>query len=371
MIQVQPFTTDVLLTHKMFFILDKIPQNAQEIDIWIQTPTGIESVDFVSVYSLGDGTLIAAWENPFVKLPLHNVFALYGDKSQYINLFPLERIIDIYDMSSEIDPNDENLWSFTFTNSQPIESGDWRCDRGMYGPKAFDEENLSRVFENLNEIIFYEPFLCVNGIGHLVYLSGKNKRDVALEKINNSFHPATGLTIQEVLRLIYEWSILADEPFSSTDRAAVSSKEFLENLGFTDEEKQIIESLPPMQVSQFLSGSETARVRPDNIPALSEDIKNILFKRMGSSSLCALLKIHGIEDTYGLLELEKQELAAGISRFREHYQIPDDFLMLERERIVQHCVENYHSTIGPYVHNQLRLFANKQTILDSVENNSL
>lgn len=371
MIQVQPFTTDVLLTHKMFFILDKLSKNATEVDIWIQTPTGAESVDFVSVYSLHDGTLLAAWQHPFQKLSLHNLFALHENTSQYINLYPIERIIDIYDRPLEIDPEDNNLWSFTFTNSQPIDSGDWRCDRGMYGPKAFDEENLDRVFSSLDEIIFYEPFLCVNGTGNLVFLSGKNKKETALEKVNNSFHPTTGFTLQETLRLIYEWSILAEEPFNSMSPAALSSKSFIEAMTLNESEQDVLDNLPPMQVAQFLSGSETARVRPNNVPELSDEVKNIVFKRMGSSSLCALLQVHGIEDTYGLLELERQELNAGIGRFKDHYQIPEDWSMLEWERIIEHCVLYYHETIGPYVHNQLRLFNNKKTILDKVQNNEL
>lgn len=371
MIQVQPFTTDILLTHKIFFILDKITKNAEEIDIWIQTPTGVESVDFVSVYSLHDGTLLAAWKNPFTKLPLHNLFASHRNVSQYINIFPLERIIDIYNKPSDIDPDDNNLWGFTFTNSQPIESGDWRCDRGMYGPRAFVEENVEQIISTLDEVISYEPFLCVNGTAHLIYISGKNKRELAIEKLNNSFHPTSGLTLQETLRLIYEWSILAEEPFSSTESAAVAAKNFLDSIGLTQEEKSLLESLPPMQVSQFLSGSETARLRPNNIPELTGSVKDILFKRMASSSLCALLKIHGIEDIYGLIDLEQEELQAGINRFKEHYQIPEDWSMLEWERIIEHCVLYYHETIGAYVYNQLRLFANKELILNKVQNNLL
>ena len=124
-----------------------------------------------------------------------------------------------------------------------------------------------------------------------------------------------------------------------------------------------------MQVVQFLSGSETARIRPNNIPNLNEGIKNILFKRMASSSLSALFKIHGIEDTYELIELEKQELEAGIQRFKDFYQIPEDWEITDTARIIEHCELYFNPTVGPYVHNQLRLFKNKETILNNVENN--
>lgn len=361
MIQVQEFTTEVLLSHKAFFVLDKLPKNASEVDIWIQTPTGLESVDFVDIYRIHDGTLIAAWKHPFQKLSLHNLTAFCDGNIQILNLYPLERIIDIYDR-----PVDAEYGTFIFTKSEPIDGGDWRCDKGMYGSRPFSAETVSRVITEIGQVVYYEPFLSINNVGHLIYIESNGKTELANEKLNNSIVPTTGRTLQEVLRLVYEWSILGNEPFNSTDEAAVCAKDFLSLLKFSDSEISLLESLMPMQVSKFLSGSETARVRPDNISELSDAVKDVLFKRMASSSLCALLQIHDIADTYGLLELERQELDAGIGRFKEHYEIPEDWSMLEWERIIEHCVENYHSTIGPYVHNQLRLFKNKQLLLDKV-----
>lgn len=366
MIQVQPFTTDVLLTHKMFFILDKLPKNGREVDMWVQTPVGLDSVDFVDVYSLHDGTLLAAWKHPFQKLPLQNLVAFCDGNTQIVNLYPLERIIEIYDR-----PINAELGTFTFTKSAPIADADWRCDRGMYGPRPFEAEQVSRVITELGQVVFFEPFLSVNSVGHLIYLESNSKSELANEKLNNSVVPMTGRTLQEVIRLIYEWSVLADAPFDSEDDAAVVARDFLSLLYFTQSELDDIEALTPMQVSQFLSGSESARVRPDNIQELNNAVKTMVFKRMGSSSLSALLQIHGIEDTYNLLELEKEELSAGIGRFRAYYQIPEDWVMNDWERIIEHCVVHEHATIGPYVHNQLRFFANKQLVLDKVEHNLL
>lgn len=366
MIQVQPFTTDVLLTHKMFFILGKLPKNSTEIDVWIQTPVGLESVDFVNVYTLHDGTLLAAWKHPFEKLPLQNLTAFCDGVTQILNLYPLERIIDIYNR-----PVDAEFGTFIFTKSSPIDGGDWRCDRGMYGSRPFESESVSRVITDIGQVVYFEPFLSINSVGHLIYIESNSKSELANEKLNNSIVPTTGRTLQEVMRLIYEWSVLAKEPFNSPDEAATCANDFLSLLKFSDSEVELLESLPPMQVAQFLSGSETARVRPNNIPELTDEIKNIIFKRMGSSSLCALLKIHGIEDAYGLLELEQQELEAGIERFKQHYQIPTDWSILEWERIIEHCALYYHETIGAYVHNQLRLFNNKKVILEKVQNNAL
>jgi hypothetical protein len=354
MINTQPFTTDILSTHRGFFILDKLPKNATEVDVWIQTPTGNESVDFIDVFSLHDGTLLAAWKHPFQKLALHNLTASCEENEQILNLYPLERIIDIYDKPLVPSENDNNLWAFAFTDSVAVDGGDWRCDRGMYGAKMFFKEHADRIFSEVSEIIVYEPFLCVNGTAHLLYISGKDKREFALEKFNNSYYPATGLTLQESLRLIYEWSVLAEEPFNNTDDVATVAKGFLDALSFTNEEREVLESLPPMQVSNYLTGSETARVRPSNVPALDDSVKNMILKRMASSSLSALLKIHEIEDTYGLLPLEFDELDAGIQRLEDYH--------------AQYPVRNVDKS---FYDNQVRFFNNKRTLLEMVLSNQL
>jgi hypothetical protein len=341
MIQVQPFSTEVLSTHRGFFILDKLPKFATEVDVWIQTPTGNESVDFIDVFELHDGTLFAAWLHPFQKLPLHNLVAFCDGVTQVLNLYPLERIIDIYDR-----PLDANLGTFTFTKSIAVGSGDWRCDRGMYGAKAFEQENIDRVFEDVGQIVFYEPFLSLNGVSHLIYVQASNKTQLAEEKVNNSIAPVTGRTLQETMRLVYEWAVLAEEPFDSTDDAAVAAKAFLDGLGFTGEERTALANLAPMQISNYLAGSETARVRPSNIPALDDAIKTMVFKRMASSSLSALLKIHSIEDTYGLTALEQEELDAGVQRFNDYYSEP------------------VSAGDKPFFDNQVRFFRNKQIVLN-------
>lgn len=335
------FSIDILSTHRGFFILDKLPKFATEVDVWIQTPAGNESVDFIDVFVLHDGTLLAAWVHPFQKLPLHNLTVFCDGTVQVLNLCPLERIIDIYDR-----PLDASLGTFSFAKSIPIDGGDWRCYRGMYGPWQFTDDSYQIVLDEVTQIVIYEPLLNLNNAGYLIYLEATGKTQLANEKVNNSLAPVTGRTLQETLRLIYEWSVLAEEPFNSTDDAATAAKTFLDFLGFTTEERTALASMPPMQISNYLAGSETARVRPSNIPALNETIKTMVFRRMASSSLSALFKIHGIEDIYGLQALEQIELDAGIQRFNDYYAEP------------------VSAADKPFFDNQVRFFRNKQTVLN-------
>jgi hypothetical protein len=342
MINTKHFSSEIVKSHRTFFVLDKLPKHATQVDVWIQTPTGNESVDFIDVFVLQDGTLLAAWKHPFQKLPLHNLIVFCEGATQVLNLCPLERIIDIYDR-----PLDASLGTFSFAKSIPIDGGDWRCHRGSYGPWQFTDDSHEIVIDEVGQIVIYESFLNLNNAGYLIYLEATGKTQLANEKVNNSIAPVAGRTLQETMRLIYEWSIIAEEPFNSTDEAAVAAKTFLDSLGFTTEERTALASLAPMQISNYLSGSETARVRPENISALDSSIKTMVFKRMAASSLSVLFKIHGIEDTYGLQALEQTELDAGIERLNKYY------------------TEEVCKIDKAFYDNQIRFLKNKQELLNS------
>lgn len=360
MITVKPFSIEVVSTHKGFFLLDKLPKNAREVDVWVQTPTGNESVDFVDVFSMNDGSLLAAWVHPTQKLPLHNLQVFCEGFVQVLNLFTMERVLDLYDR-----PTNAEFGTFIFCPSQVTPSGDWRCDQGIYGPHRFKDETVDRLITDVGQIVFYEPFLSVNSVGHIIYLES-NMPELANEKLNNSVVPAVGRTLQECLRLIYEWSVLAKAPFESNDQAAVVASKFVESLGFTQTELDVIENLTPMQVSKFISGSETARVRDMDIPTLSDDVAEILFKRMAASTLSFIVSRNPeLFDLVVLLEEERVQMGSGIARFRDYYQIPEDLDIMNHASILEHAFI-YFPKQYEYVQTQLRGFANKLELLDSI-----
>lgn len=363
MITVKPFTLEVLSTHKGFFLLDKLTKHATEVDVWVQTPTGNESVDFVDVFNMNDGSLLAAWKHPFEKLPLHNLQVFCGGEVQVLNLYTVERIIEIYDR-----PTNAEFGTFIFCPSKPIPGGDWRCDKSMYGPQSFPNETVGRIIDSIGEIVFYEPFLNVNSVGHIIYLESSVKSELAVEKLNNSIVPVTGRTLQECLRLVYEWSVLAKEPFNSIEEAPIAASKFIKFLGFTEKEINTIESLTPMQVSKFISGSETARIRDMDIHELSEEVRDIVFSKMGASTLSFIVSLN--PDTFNINEIVEEELKQlekGVDRFNKFYAIPDGWTFDTPEKYIEHCELYFNPTIGPYVHNQIRLFKNKTLVLKNIQ----
>ena len=136
MIQVQNFTLNVLTTHKAFFLLDNLPKSASQVDVWIQTPAGLESVDFIDVFAMEDGSLLAAWKHPYQKLPLKNLVVFADGVTQVLNLYTIERMVDFYDR-----PVDANSGTFIFNGSQVIEGAGWRCDNGLWLKKYLCRRN--------------------------------------------------------------------------------------------------------------------------------------------------------------------------------------------------------------------------------------
>jgi hypothetical protein len=127
---------------------------------------------------------------------------------------------------------------------------------------------------------------------------------------------------------------------------------------------EAIANLPQMQIGKFISGSETARHRPTNIPELNSDIENILWRRMASSSLCFIIARNPqLWDFDEVLQAEQEELENGISRFREYYQIPE-YEPLEKNSKAAEFAEVSRPRQGAYVMNQILGFKNKQSVIN-------
>jgi hypothetical protein len=361
-----PFSIDVLATHKCFFLLDLIPGRAEDVSLTILTPTGEEDVDFVDLFTMDDGRIIAAWGHPMQKLPNHNLIARCGETRQIVNLNNVERILPHFDR-----PVTATNGAFLFTDSAPLPNGDWRCDRGMYGPVPFVVEQLPRVFNEVSELIVFEHLLTVNGVGSIIYIESRNETPRGTYLINNSVAPATTRTFQEMIRLVWEWAQLADYPFHSTDRTATQARLFLEWMQLSDYQLEYIASMPDMQISRFLSGETDARRRPDDNPPMSPVIESLLFNRMAASSLSFIVKrnptLWKLDD---ILEEEQTQLRAGFERFKEYYEIDADTTIDKLVEMRQVAVTNKPGDAA-YIDSQLKQFDIKFDLLDMIATDNI
>lgn len=352
------FNINILSTYRAFFLLDEHFEN--EATFTVRTHNGEEVVNFVDVFQMANGRLLAAWNHPFQKLGIQNLVARTGEHKQIVNLYPVERMIDIIER-----PSTSDTGVFLFLDSLQIANADWRCDRGYYGARRFEYEG-NDVIKDVGEIIFFESFLSVAGVGHLIFLELKDGEEISGYYLNESPAPVSGRSVAEVLRLLYEWNIVAKPPFNCPDKPAVAAGNFVEAMNLSDAEISVLDSLAGMQISAYLSGSTNARMRPDVLPEFSPDIAAIVLDRMASSSLSFIASRHqGIWDTDELWAVEKKELSDGIDRFKQYYGIPGECGLDEVDRAISFA-DLYVPGHSSFVHNQLRFFRNKEALLFGV-----
>jgi hypothetical protein len=206
--------------------------------------------------------------------------------------------------------------------------------------------------------------MSLHNVGYLIYLHLHDDIEIREKYKNNAEVPCVGLTLSEFFKLLYEWSEVTKEPFNSTEDIAIKASQFLDAFGFTPD---LVDNQSDMQVVSYLTGSENARLRPTNVQPNKPELITFVKKNMASSSVSSLCKLYpGLWDINEILNKEKEELDAGIVRFKDFYQIPEDWDISDTARIIEHCELYFNPTIGSYVHNQLRLFKNKSILLEQL-----
>jgi hypothetical protein len=359
MITVKPLNINIIKTHKLFYVLDSI--TGDTVSLYRRTPAGDELFEDADVYRMNNGYLMVAIAHPLKYSANNCLIAKQEGVEEIVNLVAWERLVDFYDT----DINNTEQGYFAFCDSQALfdPAVEWRCDNTMYGPHTFVRED-GRIVPTINKLKSYETILSLHGVGYLIYIHLHDDEEIREKYKNNSEVPCVGLTLSEAFKLMLEWSQVAEEPFNSTQDIAVKAKQFLDTFGFTPD---LVDNQSDMQVSNYIQGSEHARMRPENIAENKKELVDFVKKKMASSSMASLCLLYpGLYDIQEVLQLEIAELEAGIERFREYYGIPEDWQMTETDKIIQHCEVYIHDTVGPYVHNQLRLFRNKSLILDEL-----
>lgn len=162
---------------------------------------------------------------------------------------------------------------FSFTGSKPVEGLEsvGRCDVSMNGPSVFLREDddghgsgfNSNVVSSMGDLQRFQPVISVDGVGHIIYveLKSTDKEDFDVNKNNM---PKTSRTLYENFKQILEWSILADEPWNSTEEISVKAKEFLTAVHLPNDVKaDLMNNQADMQIANYLKGAEDARKRPD------------------------------------------------------------------------------------------------------------
>ena len=277
---IQDFSINAISNHQTWYLLHNNYQN--DITIIRPTPAGPEPYVDYSAYRMSDNRVLIGFNKLVGTVLLQGLIALGDDGQEYITTQIWERIADI----CNIEPPVDHPGTFVFVDSQPIVAPniDWRCDTEYYGPMPFPDLNGVRTnpTEEKSVITVFEPIISASGLAHIVYLRRKDFSEQRLEFIDNALTPAVCTTLGECVKLVHEWSLMAEEPFNNTEDIAIKAKSFCNHFDIHDE---LISPYPNMQIMKFLSGDLQARVRPDNAIAPQPDLIKFIQNNVSHISL--------------------------------------------------------------------------------------
>lgn len=187
-------------------------------------------------------------------------------------------------------PSDTNEGFFHLLKSVLIVEGvnvvkTGRCDNLTYGLKSWrefgDTESSGLMFGNnipytdevfgINHVKHIHTFSEVPGIFGFCFTVLNNAE---LEKGSWSGTLLQGRTMGELLKIMYEWSLLVDEPFNLTHPFSVLCKNALDALKPTKTIMDEIKSYPDMHLVRFLQGDESHRDLVEYFPEMSTEMKN-------------------------------------------------------------------------------------------------
>lgn len=285
------FSPFAVQSDKMFYILDVV--EADDLTLIRRTPAGDEDFTEFTAHRLDNGQVLLAFPEHFRLATKGNLVARGGGREEIVNLILFERLRPHYDRGTAFPSGEKG--AFFFVDSQPIydPQDEWRCDSTAYGPMKYTipGEDVRALLPNLGVIKVYELVLSVNGIAHIMYLQraddgAARDREATL---NEAPMPFGAVTLSEMLKLIHEWAIVAEPPFSNSDPIAQDARDFLTALGFYP---ALVANQTEMQVARYLRGHEDARRRPSDPQDNSDELRLFLKKRVAHGSLAGALSLY-------------------------------------------------------------------------------
>lgn len=260
--------------------------NIQELKIYVLDPISKEKIFYdekdYTLYSLNNKILVCF--HKYRKfLPKTYLYIDINNKTIIVQSRMFEDVQKFFHMGK-----DHSWGSFVFFGSKVIEQKDptvERCDFSDYGPVIWNEVGQARQIGYdesfghtlyITDIAEFSTIMSVPNSGHIMFIRLKpvNGKVFGQEYNNQSTLPFISMTLFELLKLIYEWASVAEEPWNNNQEIAIKSKQFLEALDISSIFNSIKENQTNMQVYRYLSGLENARERPplEEVSLMPDDV---------------------------------------------------------------------------------------------------
>lgn len=255
----------------------------------------VDVEDGYDLFSIESGSIIAIKENAF--FGFHDIVLSQGGVLKHIELTPYEKFIDIFTENQE-----HGYTYYVFTKSEIVTSpytfipgttyrgyeangpAFLRCDVGNYGSSAIETNKYPFNFINVFSALNY------SGLYHL-----SRYETSSIENVNKEQHMiyTMATTLSGLIKLIYEWSLMTDEPFNSTEDCATVAKNIIDNIDIPQDVLQdILDFQNPSHLAKYIETGEHQTVYPEEKREFVQSFKNYILKKCRYNSLNTLYKFH-------------------------------------------------------------------------------
>lgn len=248
--------------------------------------------DSFDSFEIDSGTIICFKNNSYNGF--HDI-KITGDKTDYIQLTNNKKIINR--VINEKKASGFNFYIFMdsiiqdqkymFNESWDLSHMDLpenfsRCDYKKFGAEAFYKADNGY---NVTDVFYV---LGVTGIGHILRIETSNEENLNPQ---SQVHYTSGRTLAATLKAIYEWTIVAKEPFNNNEKISKKATEFFQALNF---DNQIITDLlsqtGDMPLARYIRGDveRTLEKGLQNMYDMPESIINYIKNHLSYPNLYEL-----------------------------------------------------------------------------------
>lgn len=288
----QEFTIDKIKDYKLFYILHNITADSKNIVLSHQQSLTNAVLDkqFYSLYKTQTNKVLVAFKEAFHNNGNYNYIASNGQIEEVVPGQSFERIMDHYKIGPEPQPGGGFAWSNSDINKHNTQI-DWRCDNQKYGPMPFAmvTEKRDVLFQSAGEIEVYETILNVVGVGHLIYVKRHGGVDSRSSIFNDAPTPFVTHTLSESIKLILEWASVSNPEWGNYDPIATKARIFVDKLGIN---AVLVANQPDMQVYEYLKGNQQARLRPDGVQAMSDELDKFIQNNISYMTFSKLASLY-------------------------------------------------------------------------------
>lgn len=300
--------------HSFYFL-----GNVGEVELTSRRSTGYLPISEYDLINCNGNTIIG-YKTPNIGEHEHS-YVIDGNR-KYIQMIFHDQLYDFLNLveyphfkfflfvnSVELPSYDDYIMKYKPVSMDKSGNLPFRCDYNKYGGAAFNTPKNGYTFSKMLNI------LSISGAGHLAYFETLDEKN---KNINDESINIGARTYAGILKVLYEWSIVYEDPFNNKTEIAKKANEMWKALDLPEDLKNwIINEYCDMRVARYLKGENVIVEDVEGEELMPDVLKNYIQSNCRYRTL-ASMKIHhpdasDIPDQ--IIDVESESLDKNIFNF--------------------------------------------------------